>query len=711
MSREKQTMAVIMMGILFSLSVMVSAAPMGTVFTYQGRLTDAGSPADSRYDFKFSLYDALTGGSQAGSTLTKTVQVNDGYFKVELDFGNYFRGDALWLEIEVSPYKLGTFTPLSPRQELTPTPYAIYATAADSVIGGIGIDGSGTADYIPKFLDHNTLEDSVISQDGGNIGIGAAPTSARLFVDGDIMLDYSDAYKISMYSGLGWNSSTGSITLGAPNSSVGLELYSGSTDPRMIIDKSTGNVGIANPTPDAKLHVLSSTFDAAVLGENGGNSGYLGHNSVGVKGDSVDGVGVRGFSENDWAVLGVSPNGSGQAGVVGAIITDNAGMLWWPNSGVSGGTQDGYGVSGRSISGIGVFGAQVDSGNYGYIGTDTAGVYGEAPHAGSYGVHGINTTTASADTPGVYGQHDAVDFYGIGVQGRGGWKGVEGAVAPTGSESYYGVRGTVSGGSGTNYGVYGYAAGGATNYAGYFSGPLKVSTTSGDNAVQLPSSSISASEILNEPGITRGRNNSSVTISTTGVTNITSSTITVPAAGYIVARAHAIGRIYGTTIGSIAVGIETAVTTSPTIGERTTFGASDESVGAVSKYRWGSLAPERVFYVSSAGSYTYYLNAYRAWTGGTGTVWYSKLVLTYIPTSYGTVAATASAAESAQFENVSVETVLSDNAADGEAAEKTVYTVDLRELELRAAKARAEAERAEKELLEARMKEKDREQN
>ena len=34
---------------------------MGTAFTYQGRLTDGGSPADGEYDFRFRLYDAASG--------------------------------------------------------------------------------------------------------------------------------------------------------------------------------------------------------------------------------------------------------------------------------------------------------------------------------------------------------------------------------------------------------------------------------------------------------------------------------------------------------------------------------------------------------------------------------------------------------------------------------------------------------------------------
>lgn len=40
-----------------------SQAAVGAAFTYQGRLTDGGSPANDDYDFEFKLYDALNYGS------------------------------------------------------------------------------------------------------------------------------------------------------------------------------------------------------------------------------------------------------------------------------------------------------------------------------------------------------------------------------------------------------------------------------------------------------------------------------------------------------------------------------------------------------------------------------------------------------------------------------------------------------------------------
>ena len=35
-----------------------------SVFTYQGRLTDSGTPANRNYDLQFTLWDALMGGTQ-----------------------------------------------------------------------------------------------------------------------------------------------------------------------------------------------------------------------------------------------------------------------------------------------------------------------------------------------------------------------------------------------------------------------------------------------------------------------------------------------------------------------------------------------------------------------------------------------------------------------------------------------------------------------
>jgi hypothetical protein len=110
-----------------------AAEPLGTAFSYQGRLQVSDSPYTGACDFQFGLWDTLSGGTQIGGTLTKTnVSVSQGYFTVALDFGaGRFQGDGRWLGIQVRcPASSGSYTPLAPRQELTASPYALYSKAA-----------------------------------------------------------------------------------------------------------------------------------------------------------------------------------------------------------------------------------------------------------------------------------------------------------------------------------------------------------------------------------------------------------------------------------------------------------------------------------------------------------------------------------------------------------------------------------------------------
>src|SRR6266851_283862 len=101
-----------------------------TSFTYQGRLTDGGTPANASYDFQFTLWDAVSGGTQQPQpgpiTITRSaVLVSAGTFSVQLDFGAAaFPGADRFLEVGVRPASIGTFTTLLPRQQITGTPYA-----------------------------------------------------------------------------------------------------------------------------------------------------------------------------------------------------------------------------------------------------------------------------------------------------------------------------------------------------------------------------------------------------------------------------------------------------------------------------------------------------------------------------------------------------------------------------------------------------------
>jgi len=113
-----------MIGLLLIPALLASAAaadPPSSGFLYQGRLTQSGTTPTSNFDFQFNAYNALSAGTQVGSTLTfDDVAVNVGLFNIELDFGNdLFTGEALWLEVRVREgTSTGAYTVLSPRQPL-----------------------------------------------------------------------------------------------------------------------------------------------------------------------------------------------------------------------------------------------------------------------------------------------------------------------------------------------------------------------------------------------------------------------------------------------------------------------------------------------------------------------------------------------------------------------------------------------------------------
>jgi len=140
----------------------VGAAPIGTAFTYQGRLIDNNVAADGEYGFQFRLFDGDTGGSQVGGDVSiGDVNVIDGYFTVELDFGNVFTQEARWLEIGVKEGdSSGDFTTLSPRQKITAVPYAMstnisYGTT--SVVTGNFHSMDGNPVPVPIQIDLSSL--------------------------------------------------------------------------------------------------------------------------------------------------------------------------------------------------------------------------------------------------------------------------------------------------------------------------------------------------------------------------------------------------------------------------------------------------------------------------------------------------------------------------------------------------------------------------
>jgi hypothetical protein len=126
--------------LLAAASLTLSAyAQSSTAFTYQGFLRDNGQPANGTYDLRFALFDSADGGMQIGSVVfVNGVTVADGLFTVEVNFGTmpFNTGARRWIEIGVRPGgSTGGHSLLTPRIELTPVPYAIYAqNIADNAV-------------------------------------------------------------------------------------------------------------------------------------------------------------------------------------------------------------------------------------------------------------------------------------------------------------------------------------------------------------------------------------------------------------------------------------------------------------------------------------------------------------------------------------------------------------------------------------------------
>jgi len=140
----KRWLAVSVLSALVALSTLADAFAQGTAFTYQGFLRQGGTPVNTNHDFQFSLWTAASGGTQVGSTQTRTnVSVQNGLFTVTLDFGTVWDGSDRFLQIAVRPAGSGSYTTLTPRVKINPTPYAIRAGVA-SPIGAAGGDLSGT---------------------------------------------------------------------------------------------------------------------------------------------------------------------------------------------------------------------------------------------------------------------------------------------------------------------------------------------------------------------------------------------------------------------------------------------------------------------------------------------------------------------------------------------------------------------------------------
>ena len=388
--------SLLLLGLMLSVSAAQAQGPT-TSFTYQGRLTDGGAPANNNYDLRFTLWDSALGGMQqpqpAPAPLTKTnVAVTGGVFSVLLDFGvSAFPGADRFLEVGVRPTGNpdAAFTILSPRQQISSTPYAIRTISAasadslsnacvgcvtDSQIASVAaskvtgtLPGSSlptdSTSYIQNRTTPQTNSNFNVSGNGiigGNVAIGATNPTSKLDVRGNLTLDTgtnpilfttSSNLQLNRYLQLA-NSAATPIPTGLKTGGLLVSDSFSYANPGKNDLVVKGNAGIGITQPRAKLHVTWNTlvggfnYENMILAESDVGTAVTGTSGDGngVEGTSTEGIGVKGTnrSHDGVGIFGVNTKGSG-IGVRGLATGSEVG---------------GRGVSGEAKGslGIGVYG-------------------------------------------------------------------------------------------------------------------------------------------------------------------------------------------------------------------------------------------------------------------------------------------------------------------------------------------------------------------
>jgi len=253
-----RSFALLLVSVLSVLATVAAKAqtPLTTAFTYQGELAATGTPAAGAFDLRFRLFDASTGGTQIGGTLcSDNLAVAGGRFLVSLDFGAAaFAGQGRFLEIEVRAdtglacANPAGFTILGPRQSISPTPYAIFATSASN---------AATATNATNATNLGGLS-AASFQNASNLGSGTLP-SPRLSGA------YANALSFSNASNLFAGNGAAITSLNATNIATGtvaderlpanLARLNLSNTFSGAINVFNGQIGVNAGTPLADLHV------------------------------------------------------------------------------------------------------------------------------------------------------------------------------------------------------------------------------------------------------------------------------------------------------------------------------------------------------------------------------------------------------------------------------------------------------------------------
>ena len=335
-----------------------AAQTLGTGFTYQGQLKDTGgSPVTATCAFQFTLWDALSGSTQVGGISTVTgVSVVNGYFTAQVNTGGEFgtgafNGVARWLQIAVKCTGDAAYTPLSPRQPLTPAPFAAFAQT-------VGAHNHWAAIWTGNGIGL-TLSGGTIGLSGNGSTYGIAGESDA--IGGKGLYGYAGAASGNSDGVYGESQSSVGSGLAGQNDSTGTGVYG-----QVLGTGGKGVWGYASGLTGTTYGVYGRSDSTAGTGVDGYAAATSG-TTYGVYGQSDStgvGVGVYGYasantsSGSTYGVKGVSNSNNGQ-GVSGVAYA------------ASGTT---YGVFGQSssTSGSGVYGTSTSASGSGVVANNSS---------------------------------------------------------------------------------------------------------------------------------------------------------------------------------------------------------------------------------------------------------------------------------------------------------------------------------------------------
>lgn len=504
-------------------------APVGTAFTYQGTLRLGGNAVTVSTDFKFRLFDALTGGSQINGELPATLTPDsDGGFSVDLDFGTTaFTGSARFVEIDVrSPAGSGTFTTLVPRQEIKPTPYALFALSGNT--GPAGPQGPvGPAG--PAGPAGSTGPTGPAGPAGTTGATGPAGPQGPQGNTGPV----------------GPPGATGAI---GPQGPVGPAGASPFTLNGLNAVYTQGNVGIGVTAPGAPLHVREGTAGAVTA---------HGNSTVALERNAANYLNLLAPDANESGILFGNPTNGATAGGILFNSTGNANGLQFrtdtndPRMTITAAGDVGIGTTSPDAT------LEVRDNSARLLVNSTLEPNGSVLDLRRSAINGTQ-----------FGSIDFTHFSGT----------VEGQIAYGDAGMSLSTLGTLR--------MRIDAAGNVGIGTPTPTGRLHVAGPATDTTVVLPSSSISPAEMFAEPGIANDINftTTGVTLAANTVTVIATRIITCPDDGFVLAIATGGFSTSDTTTKNVVMGISTD-TNLPAIEHREAFALVNGADGNVDAHR------------------------------------------------------------------------------------------------------------------------------